>query len=156
MEPYLPSARSGPALRSDERIGDEERSLACEQLSGAFALGRLSDEEIEDRLARAVNARTRQDVQLLTRDLGPYVAASRSDVRRDRSAWRGADVLAAILLIGCTLSISAIMLLLAGVSPVYFLCAVLGGNLAFVAGVSASQLVHRSLGRARAASEAGS
>jgi hypothetical protein len=60
-----------------------------------------------------------------------------------------------VLLIGCTLSISAMMLLLAGVSQVYFFCAVLGGTLAFVAGVSATQLVHRSVGRARQAIQAG-
>jgi hypothetical protein len=155
MEPTTSFPRNLPQLRPDDRIGDEERSLACEQLSGAFALGRLSDEELEDRLARAMTARTRLEVQVLTRDLGPYAAPSRREPERDGPAWSRYDVLATILLVGCTLSISAIMLLLAGVSPVYFFCAVVGGTLAFVAGVSAHQLVHRWVGRTRAAIQTG-
>jgi hypothetical protein len=159
MEPYISAPRNLPQVRPDERIGDQERGWACEQLSAAFALGRLSDEELEDRLARAMNARTRLEVQVLTRDLGPHAAPSSpqpsSRPSRGTPSWSGSDVLAVILLIGCALSISAIMLLVAGTSPVYFFCAVVGGTLAFVAGVSATQLVHRWAGRTRASLQTG-
>jgi len=160
MEPYLSPTRHLPQLPPEERIGDLERSQVCDQLSAAFATGQLDQVELEDRLARAVAARTRREVLLLTSDLGAArptrsTAAQLETAGTSRQAWSGTDVLAVILLAGSALSIAVIMFGVAMVSPLYFFFAVLGGSLAFVAGVSTTQLVNRSIRRTREAIRAG-
>lgn len=62
-----------PAARPDVRIGDAERSGAVEALGEHFAAGRLSYEELDERVTRALRARTAADVAPLFADLpAPY------------------------------------------------------------------------------------
>lgn len=154
MEPYAPQTRL-PQLRNDDRVGDLERGQVCDHLSAAFAAGRLDRDELEERISRAVSARTRMDLHVLVYDLGAP-AVARPEPRPVRAAaWNGPDVLAVILLAGCSAIVLAMLLVIAGVSPPYFLASVVGGALAFVAGASATQLVHRSVRRTRDSLRAG-
>jgi hypothetical protein len=59
---------------ADLRVSDEERQLAADRLRESFAVGRLSIEEYEQRLASVLAAKTRGDVAPQIRDL-PTVAA---------------------------------------------------------------------------------
>ena len=69
------------ARRSDRRVTDEERDKAGARLRGAYALGALTHDELEERLALAFAARTRADLARVTRDL-PRDPARRPNVRR--------------------------------------------------------------------------
>jgi Domain of unknown function (DUF1707)/2TM domain len=51
------------------RIGDEERERAVAQLHEHAARGRLDPEELDERVERALQARTRSDLAPLLRDL---------------------------------------------------------------------------------------
>lgn len=53
------------------RAGDIERDATAEQLRAAYAEGRLSDPELEERLGRALSARTLAELGPLTADLPP-------------------------------------------------------------------------------------
>jgi len=67
----LPTAATSPMLSgwSQQRIGDAERSAACDELAQAFSQGCLSAEELDERMELAVAARTRLDLLRLTSDL---------------------------------------------------------------------------------------
>jgi hypothetical protein len=58
---------SGPDLR----IGDAERDLTTRQLRECFAQGRLTMDEFNDRLTKALAATTQRDLDRLTADLPP-------------------------------------------------------------------------------------
>jgi hypothetical protein len=63
------SDQSGPL---PQRIGDAERDRAVEYLRDHLADGRLDQEEFDDRLTRALTARTQADLDPLFSDLpGP-------------------------------------------------------------------------------------
>jgi len=61
-----------PALR----IGDKERHAAVDQLSAAFAEGRLTPEEFDERSTSALAARTSSDLDALLVDLRPRPATA--------------------------------------------------------------------------------
>jgi hypothetical protein len=54
---------------SELRIGDAERDAAVERLRGHAAAGRLTVDELDERLGRALAARTRADLAVLEGDL---------------------------------------------------------------------------------------
>jgi hypothetical protein len=54
---------------SELRIGDAERDAAAERLRGHAAAGRLTVEELDERLGRALAARTRADLAVVEHDL---------------------------------------------------------------------------------------
>jgi hypothetical protein len=149
MEPYAAPTRNLPQLRADDRIGDLERGQVCDQLSAAFAEGRLTEWELDERLASAVSARTRRDVLVLTRDLGTPDTGPR-DHRPPppvRPTWTGLDILALLMLVGCSV-VGFGTLLLAGFGDAsLFFVAAISGSLAFAGGASATHLAHRSLRR---------
>jgi hypothetical protein len=62
------AARVWPA---EQRVGDREREEAMQVLTDAFAEGRLSREEFDDRSAQALAARTGNDLGALVDDLPP-------------------------------------------------------------------------------------
>ena len=65
------------------RVGDRERAAAAERLSAHAAAGRLSMEELEDRLAAANAAVHRRDLTILEADLpGPPAPAPPRRPRR--------------------------------------------------------------------------
>lgn len=51
------------------RVSDDDRERTAEQLQGAFSEGRLTSEELEDRVGRAFTARTYADLLALLTDL---------------------------------------------------------------------------------------
>ncbi|HEV7650575.1 MAG TPA: DUF1707 domain-containing protein [Actinophytocola sp.] len=64
----------GEPIETDElRVGTQEREEAVQLLGGHFSDGRLPMEEYEERVSKAVEARTRGDLRPLFRDLpAPY------------------------------------------------------------------------------------
>ena len=61
----------GPKFGGDLRAGDSDRDQVMTLLAAAYAEGRLTKEEHDERMAQAVNARTFDDLVPLTRDLVP-------------------------------------------------------------------------------------
>ena len=55
----------------DLRIGDAERDVTTRQLRECFAQGRLTIDEFNDRLGKALSATTQPELDRLTRDLPP-------------------------------------------------------------------------------------
>lgn len=154
MEPYplQPQHLPVPAHYHDPRVGDLERSAACDQLSAAFAAGRLDGVELDDRLARAMAARTRNELLPLLRDLGSSPESAPGPNPRPsspRPSWTGYEMMALIMLIGSVVVVSGMLLVIAGVNSAYFLGCLVGGTLAFVAGVSSTVLIQRFVRRTR-------
>ena len=65
------SPASGGGLYSDQhlRVSDAEREAVCGRLAGHFAAGRLDQAEFDNRVARAMSAKTRADLRGLFADL---------------------------------------------------------------------------------------
>lgn len=93
---------------SQMRAGDADRDSAIAVLREAFAEGRLSQDEFDDRLERAHAARTYEDLAELTSDLprsSMEVAAvdrrktlkERRDLRSAWASWLGVGVLVNII-----------------------------------------------------------
>ena len=128
------------------RVGDRERSDACDQLSAHFAAGRLSDNELEERLSAAVAGRTKSDLHRLLADLPPLTDSSRKTAapatvpRPAGLASNVLDVFALIAVIGCVI--------MAGLGALLVLFSGDGGIIAFatlttmVAGVGSASVVH--------------
>jgi hypothetical protein len=76
-------------MSDDLRASDEERELAAAQLREHFAAGRLSDEDLNERLDAAYGARTAGELRTVLADL-PALPASpatgRVELRRRRAA----------------------------------------------------------------------
>jgi hypothetical protein len=76
------------------RVGDREREAAVERLTAHAAAGRLTVEELEERLERAHAARVARDLQRLEADLpGP------SRERRPTPRWDTAAMPAVLILL---------------------------------------------------------
>ena len=90
-----------PLPYSQMRPGHADRDKVVERLQEAFADGRLGDEEYDDRLQRALSAKTFGELAALTRDIPgdrlpppmsgrfPVPAARRPDMRPVASAALG-------------------------------------------------------------------
>lgn len=74
-----------PTRRSERRVTDEERERTADRVRDAYELGALEHDEFEDRLSAAYAARTRSDLDVLTRDLPRD--RRRTDAAR-RIVWR--------------------------------------------------------------------
>jgi hypothetical protein len=73
---------------ADLRASDEERELAASQLRDHFAAGRLSEDELNDRVDAVYGARTAGDLRTLLADLPalpPAVADRRAEVGERRA-----------------------------------------------------------------------
>jgi uncharacterized protein DUF1707 len=80
------------------RVGDRERTAAAERLSAHAAAGRLTVEELEERLDRAGRAVVASDLRALEADLpGPTARPARPRGRAPLAAWAIACVAAAVL-----------------------------------------------------------
>ena len=83
----------------------------CEELSAQFAVGRLDPSELEHRLSAAITAQTRHDLGLLLGDLPPLDPAAPLEPRRppvsrpvaSQRSWSGLDVVALLVVLGCSL-----------------------------------------------------
>jgi hypothetical protein len=83
---------------SELRASDAERERVADRLRDAAAEGRLTPEELEQRLGRAFSARMQGELNELVADLP--TARPRSSQRARRRPERVAFVLTAVLLIG--------------------------------------------------------
>ncbi len=132
------------------RVGDRERSDACDQLSAHFAAGRLSDDELEERLSAAVAGRTKSDLHRLLADLPPLTDSSRKPAapatvpRPAGLASHVLDVFALIAVIGCVImaGLGALLVLFSGDGAVIAV-ATLTTMVAGVGSASVVHLVHR-------------
>lgn len=72
------------------RVADADRDRTVEQLRSAAAEGRLDPDELEERVSKALTARTQSDLDALLRDLPaprvPVPAPDRSLILRERTA----------------------------------------------------------------------
>jgi Flp pilus assembly protein TadB len=91
MEP-IPSERSSRAFggwtvtRTDSiRVGDRERDAAATALAQHYAQGRLTAAEHEERMTRALKARTNADLDALFRDLPRFDSPRPQPASRRRS-----------------------------------------------------------------------
>jgi hypothetical protein len=78
------------AMRGQVRVSDEDRDRAVEALRSHYAAGRLSADELEERVERAYHSTTRGDVDRLFSDL-PSDRGRRAAARLEqanRGAWR--------------------------------------------------------------------
>jgi len=62
----------------DLRVSDEQRDRAAQQIREHFAAGRLTDDELSDRIQAAYSARTEGELEALTADL-PKLPATRAE-----------------------------------------------------------------------------
>lgn len=69
------------------RVSDEQRERAAEQLRDHFAAGRLSEDELGDRVQAAYSARTEAELRRLLADL-PRLPASPQQVKAELAARR--------------------------------------------------------------------
>jgi len=90
------SRARAPAMR----ISDADRERVCERLQEAFAEGRVTSEEFQERTAAALAAKTEADLAPLTSDLpvpappAPVVRSPRQrELRRIWTAWASMAVL---------------------------------------------------------------
>src|SRR5260370_6994616 len=74
-----------PAVPSEMRVSDQDRDSAVEQLSEHAAAGRLTLDELEERVSVALAARTRGELGALTQDLPGN--AGRPPDRRKPLPW---------------------------------------------------------------------
>jgi hypothetical protein len=77
-------------MRSQLRVSDAERERMVDALRDHYADGRLSSDELEERVERAYHATTRGDLSALMRDLPsdrPRRARERM-AKANRDAWR--------------------------------------------------------------------
>jgi len=129
------------------RVGELERTTACDALAEHFAAGRLDPAELDDRLARALAARTQADLQVLFLDLRPRRRVPDASSETPDAARPGADatvparrqddaavaVLASVLVMSLLLA-GGMLLVLGLYSPALFVAALVGGTATAVAG----------------------
>jgi hypothetical protein len=72
------------AVHGGARVGDVERNACVEQLTRELVAGRLTEEEFDQRVEQALQARTRAELSDLTADVdsGPSGARGSSVARR--------------------------------------------------------------------------
>lgn len=147
-----------PTPRST-RIGDRERANTCDELSAHFAAGRMTSEELDERLAAAVGARTEAELRWVLADLPPLdQERPRSDPplappqQSPSTAWSAWDVIVLLVLLGCVAvaGLAAVALVVAGIGGfAYIVATFLSALVAGTGGAAAVHLAHRSHHRHR-------
>jgi hypothetical protein len=115
------------------RVGEAERAAACDALAEHFAAGRLDPAELDDRLARAVAARSQSDLQVLFRDLRPRRTVPGVEAPTERDAGAVVPLLVSVLIL-CLLLAGGMLLVLGAYNPGLFVAALVGGTATAVAG----------------------
>ena len=72
---------SGPHSDQNMRVSDAERQAVTDRLAEHFADGRLDQAEFDERVGRAMNAKTRADLNGLFDDLPETGAPAATDAR---------------------------------------------------------------------------
>ncbi|MGI3779427.1 MAG: DUF1707 SHOCT-like domain-containing protein [Janthinobacterium lividum] len=118
------------------RVGEAERASACDALAEHFAAGRLDPAELDDRLARAVAARSQADLQVLFRDLRPRrpVPGEPVGTAAAGSGARSAVPMLTSVLILCLMLAGGMLLVLGSYSSALVVAALVGGTATAVAG----------------------
>ncbi len=70
------------------RVSDQERERVAEEIREHYAAGRLSDEELDERVQTAYQARTASELQAVRADL-PQLPATRAQQRAELAERRG-------------------------------------------------------------------
>src|SRR5215204_3956874 len=77
-----------PRVSATLRAGNDDRKRVTEWLQAQYVAGRLTSQELEERIEQALAARTIGDLDALTADLPPIqtptAAVSSPDARRER------------------------------------------------------------------------
>lgn len=134
-----------PHPHPEWRVGDAERTHACQTLSAHHALGRLTPSELDERLGAAVAAVTRRDLDRLLCDLPPLGGDQSLNPAQPFRAGRPSSTqapprppgllresLEAVLLLGAIGSVLMVGLMLLGSSllgPQTFAFSLVGGSL---------------------------
>ena len=95
LDPRLPPLFRGTYPDQHLRVSDAERQAVTDRLSEHFADGRLDQAEFDERVGRAMNAKTRADLSDLFSDLPETGAPAVTDHPRRR----GHPVLLLVLLV---------------------------------------------------------
>lgn len=152
--PHLPYRTARPLSPVDPepafRVGELERAAACDALAEHFAAGRLDPAELDDRLARAMAARSQADLRVLFLDLRPRrtVPGPPPEAPEAEPATGGAAVpLLASVLVLCLLLAGGMLLVLGAYSAGLFVAALVGGTATAVAGGCVTAIGRRTLRR---------
>lgn len=154
--PYdrLPRRADRPLVAVDPepafRVGEAERAAACDALAEHFAAGRLDPAELDDRLARAMGARSQADLQVLFLDLRPRRPVPGPPVGAPPPAPddQGLPVpLLVTLVVLCLLLAGGMLLALGAYDPALFVAALVGGTATAVAGACGAVVGQRTLRR---------
>src|ERR1700761_874506 len=96
---HRPDRETGSAMNMNDRmrISDSDRDRVATQLRDYYAEGRLSSEELDERVTAALNAKTAGDLKRLMSDLpsaapaagGPAYGAPSWERPRPMPAWGG-------------------------------------------------------------------
>lgn len=135
-----PSYERGLSTRGPEpafRVGEAERAAACDALADHFAAGRLDPAELDDRLARAVAARSQSDLAVLFRDLRPRRPVPDLPAGTAPAGRPGPGAVVPLLvsvLVLCLLLAGGMLLVLGAYDPALFVAALVGGTATAVAG----------------------
>ncbi len=99
------------ARRATLRASDSDREAVAERLRAAAADGRIVAEELEERLATALRARTYGELDVLVADLPRDQVARRGGMTRasGRSMWRIGPVPALAFLIVMPIAVAAVV-----------------------------------------------
>jgi len=132
----------------------------CDELSAQFAVGRLDPTELEHRLSAAITAQTRHDLGRLLGDLPPLEHPAPPVADRppallpvaSRPSWNALDVLALLVVLGCSLvALLGMLVVLSTAGGSYVLVAAAATLTAGLGCAGAVHLVHRSVQRASTA-----
>jgi hypothetical protein len=74
--------------RAELRVSDQDRERVGRELREHFAAGRLTEDELDERVQAAYEARTEGELEALTADL-PRLPATRADERAELAKRRG-------------------------------------------------------------------
>ncbi|HEY0237890.1 MAG TPA: DUF1707 domain-containing protein [Friedmanniella sp.] len=125
-----------PADETAFRVGEAERAAACDALAEHFAAGRLDPAELDDRLARAVAARSQADLRALFLDLRPRRSVPHAAAPPDAGgpdARTAVPMLTSVLIL-CLLLAGGMLMMLGAYSSGLVLAALVGGTATAVAG----------------------
>ncbi|SEP62867.1 DUF1707 SHOCT-like domain-containing protein [Microlunatus flavus] len=122
------------------RVGEVERAAACDALADHYAAGRLDPAELDDRLARAMAARSQGDLRVLFADLGPRrtpppaLRAEPAEPVETRPSGALVPLLAAVMVMALLVA-GGMLMVLGAYNPALFVGALVGGTATAVAGV---------------------
>jgi Domain of unknown function (DUF1707) len=137
-DPYRLVRPAHPVVTdSTFRVGEVERSTACDALAEHFTAGRLDPAELDDRLARALAARSHADLQVLFRDLRPRRTAHPATADppvAGRSSARTSVPLLTSLLILCLMLAGGMLMVLGAYNAGLVVAALVGGTATAVVG----------------------